>query len=137
MKKILLKIFNRRKQNYKIFINNKNIFFNFIKVGKISKRYAINFLPKLILSQIQIEKNREKIFKHKNYFERRYNFNYDDWFSHNIPIWEKYINTLLEINYLEIGCFEGRSTVYIGEEAKVKSITTIDTFKGGRRPFRY
>ena len=37
----------------------------------------------------------------------------------------------MEINYLEIGCFEGRSTVYIGEEAKVKSITTIDTFKGG------
>ena len=84
MKKILLKIFNRKNKIIKFLSIIKNIFFNFIKVGKISKRYAINFLPKLILGQIQIEKNREKIFKHKNYFERRYNFNYDDWFSHNI-----------------------------------------------------
>tara|TARA_Y200000002_G_scaffold336708_1_gene305029 strand:+ start:2591 stop:3358 length:768 start_codon:yes stop_codon:yes gene_type:complete len=131
MKKILLKIFNRQNKIIKFLSIIKNIFFNFIQIGKISKRYAINLLPKLISSQIQVEKNREKIFKHKNYFERRYNFNHDDWFSHNIPIWEKYINNFLEIDYLEIGCFEGRSTVYIGEIAKVKSITTIDTFKGG------
>ena len=65
MKKILLKIFNRRNKIIKFLSIIKNIFFNFIKVGKISKRYAINFLPKLILSQIQIEKIERKFLNIK------------------------------------------------------------------------
>ena len=95
MKKILLKIFKRKSKIIKFLSILKNIFINFILIGRINKKYAFNFLPKLILSQILIEKNREKIVKYKNYFESKYNFSYEDWFSHNIPIWEKYINSLL------------------------------------------
>ena len=34
------------------------------------------------------------------------------------------------MKYLEIGCFEGRSTVYVGEHENIKKITAVDTFKG-------
>jgi lipopolysaccharide biosynthesis glycosyltransferase/predicted O-methyltransferase YrrM len=43
-----------------------------------------------------------------------------DWFTHNIPIWEPYIDDLLSTlpvgrapRALEVGCWEGRSAVYI------------------------
>ena len=43
-----------------------------------------------------------------------------DWFTHNVPIWEPYIDILLSTlpvgrapHALEIGSWEGRSTIYI------------------------
>lgn len=59
-----------------------------------------------------------------------------DWFSMNIPHWE----TLFEVykdkpnlRFLEIGCFEGRATVWLLENIltdPTSKITVIDTFKG-------
>lgn len=58
-----------------------------------------------------------------------------DWFSQNIPHWSqlltKYKNHPYE--FLEIGCFEGRATLWLLENIllhKDSKITVIDTFKG-------
>jgi predicted O-methyltransferase YrrM len=59
-----------------------------------------------------------------------------DWFSHNIPNW----NYILEpfknkpnLNFLEIGCWEGRATCWLLENIltdKSSKITVVDTFGG-------
>lgn len=131
VKKILLSIFHRKSLLIKVLSIIKNIIVNFSLINKINKKYSIFFLPKLIISQIELENNFLQNNEYKTYFNKKYKFDYDDWFSHNIPIWKKYIKELIEIDYLEIGSFEGRSTVFIGELENVKSITAIDTFKGG------
>ena len=51
-------------------------------------------------------------------------------FSKNINIWKNYLIPLKEIRYLEIGSFEGRSAVFVGELNNVKELTCVDTFKG-------
>jgi predicted O-methyltransferase YrrM len=59
-----------------------------------------------------------------------------DWFSHNIPIWEQCLSKykdMGDMHFLEIGCFEGRSTVWLLENIltnKSSKITCIDTFEG-------
>jgi predicted O-methyltransferase YrrM len=60
-----------------------------------------------------------------------------DWFSRNIPVWEQ-LATLLpgtpgQRNFLEIGSFEGRSTVWIMENMMQQGdyLLCIDTWKGG------
>lgn len=57
-----------------------------------------------------------------------------DWFSHNIPLWKQLITLLPERkSFLEIGSFEGRSTVWIVENMMEGdgNITCIDTWEGG------
>ena len=57
-----------------------------------------------------------------------------DWFSHNIPLWKQLIPLLPERkSFLEIGSFEGRSTVWIVENMMEGdgNITCIDTWEGG------
>lgn len=59
-----------------------------------------------------------------------------DWFSGNIPIW----NTLLDsfknkpnLNFLEIGCWEGKATLWLLENIlthESSKISVIDTFEG-------
>jgi hypothetical protein len=60
-----------------------------------------------------------------------------DWFSGNIPIWKRHLRHLQGqpgVRMLEIGVFEGRSTVWLlqnlltGPEAR---LDCIDTFAGG------
>ena len=61
-----------------------------------------------------------------------------DWFSHNIPIWERFfhdnhLHGQPGLRYLEIGCFEGRATTYILDNILTDnscSADVIDTFKG-------
>ena len=61
-----------------------------------------------------------------------------DWFSHNIPIWERFFsdNKLQgkeDLRCLEIGCFEGRSTLYLLDNIltnRSSKIDVIDTFNG-------
>lgn len=65
-----------------------------------------------------------------------YKFGHPDWFSHNIPHWER-LKELLPGNtdFLEIGSFEGRSTVWIAENFANKNLSVnvdcIDTWAGG------
>ena len=66
----------------------------------------------------------------KIYFDNKYRFNYDDWFSANIIFWKKIVNKIDKIRYLEIGSFEGRSTVFIKELDNLESLMAIDTFEG-------
>jgi len=57
-----------------------------------------------------------------------------DWFSWNIPTWEAMFKELSRRNrFLEIGCFEGRSTTWLIENALEDggSILSVDTFEGG------
>ena len=59
-----------------------------------------------------------------------------DWFSHNIPVWEQ-LATLLpgeagKRTFLEIGSFEGRSMVWIVENmmSDCEALDCIDTWEG-------
>jgi predicted O-methyltransferase YrrM len=59
-----------------------------------------------------------------------------DWFSHNIPVWEQLKGLLSgepgERGFLEIGSFEGRSMVWIAENMMQDgdSIDCVDTWEG-------
>lgn len=59
-----------------------------------------------------------------------------DWFSHNIPVWQHYLNPLAgkeNIAALEIGCWEGRATTWLLTNIlthPTSSITCVDTFTG-------
>ena len=58
-----------------------------------------------------------------------------DWFSHNIPSLTWLLDQLKPKRILEIGSFEGRSTVFFIEKAlehqENVEITCIDTWEGG------
>ncbi|QDZ28864.1 class I SAM-dependent methyltransferase [Noviherbaspirillum sp. UKPF54] len=53
-----------------------------------------------------------------------------DWFSHNIPIWERIVSPHLLAtatpNVLEIGAFEGRSSLWFLENFPQLTLTVID-----------
>lgn len=59
-----------------------------------------------------------------------------DWFSHNIPIWNEIIVPRLQdkvVHALEVGCFEGRATRWMCENILKKpedKIVVMDTFQG-------
>ncbi len=58
-----------------------------------------------------------------------------DWFSHNIPLWEQVLaeHRGKRVNYLEIGCFEGRATVWLISNIltnPASRIVCVDTFEG-------
>lgn len=57
-----------------------------------------------------------------------------DWFSWNIPTWDSLLKNLTpRQRFLEIGCFEGRSTVWMLESGLEDggTLISIDTFEGG------
>lgn len=107
-----------------------------IRLSKVSLKYTVFLFPKIIKSQIFLEFystfNKTRINK-VAYFDKKYQFNYPDWFSGKILVWEKIIKELddKKIDYLEIGSFEGRSAVFVSELKNINSITCVDTFQGG------
>jgi len=131
-KKILLIFFRRENLFLKIIIILKNFIVIFKRIGEINIKLAILLSNKIICGQVTYEKvfKLKEIIKKKKYFENKYFFFYDDWFFHNINIWEKFLKQLDSIDYLEIGSFEGRSTVFISENKKTKSLTAVDTWTG-------
>lgn len=66
-----------------------------------------------------------------------------DWFSSNIPVWSRALIPLyqdIETHAIELGCFEGRSTVWLLENVlnHPKSIITcVDTWQGGVKDDRF
>jgi predicted O-methyltransferase YrrM len=88
-----------------------------------------------------INKNKIEIIKdtsyllNKNQDKNKYIFTVD-WFSNNIPIWSHYLQKYMNkpnLNFLEIGSFQGRSTVWLLENIltnSISKITCIDTFEG-------
>lgn len=129
---ILLKIFRRENIFIKFLSIVKNSFSTIRLIKKISFKYSIILIPKIIYGHYFRNKNIEKSTKNERelYFDNKYRFNYDDWFSGNIIYWEKIVNKISKIKYLEIGSFEGRSTVFIKELGNLESLMAIDTFEG-------
>ena len=133
LKLILLKFFKRNNIFIKSLAVIKNSYYTFKIIRKFSLKNSIILIPKIIFSNCFIEKNRADTINNKKklYYNAKYKFSYGDWFSNNITIWEKFvINKIYRINYLEIGSFEGRSTIFIGELKNTNSITAVDTWEG-------
>lgn len=62
----------------------------------------------------------------------------DDWFSHNIPTWDKLLDVHIKQNkrqinsVLEIGCYEGKASMYLADNwlKKGTKYQVVDTFQG-------
>jgi predicted O-methyltransferase YrrM len=113
------------------------IYTKFHYIKKYSKKNNINLIQvikHLIYSETLNKKNKFLIKKYQKYINKKYKFSYQDWFSSSFPIWQRlFINNSIikkKINYLEIGCFEGRSTLFVGESLKNANLYVVDTFKG-------
>ena len=129
MKKFLLFIFGHQSKIIKYLSVLK---YSYVKIKKIFPLVTSNrlkFIFKIIKGQNYVE-FQPNLDNEKIYFKSKYQFNYDDWFSKNMNIWKNYLIPLKEIKYLEIGSFEGRSAVFVGELDNIKEITCVDTFKG-------
>ena len=91
-----------------------------------------SFFFKFWISEIEVKKNISLILEKKKFYEEKYLFQDQDWFSHNIPVWEfilnKEINYQKKIKYLEIGSYEGRSAVHICEKFKNAQVTIVDQY---------
>ena len=106
------------------FINNYNfqskLNFNVLKL-----------LKHLVISEILLKKNRNLIEQIKKHYDEKYTF-FEDWFSHNIPVWEYFINKEIKkkkkLEYLEIGSYEGTSVIYICENYKNFNLTVVDPY---------
>jgi predicted O-methyltransferase YrrM len=75
----------------------------------------------MLFALLQIAKSEEKVFS-------------EDWFSHNIEIWNNYkkeLDGIANKKCLEIGAYEGRSSIYIVENycnGNGSSLDAIDTW---------
>jgi adenylate kinase family enzyme len=113
------------------------IYIKFSYIKESAKDFDINLtsvIKKVIYSEVLNKKNEFLIKKYQNYINNKYKFSYDDWFSSNYNIWQKLFNDKnlrnKKINYLEIGSFEGRSTIFVAESLIKANLYTVDTFKG-------
>jgi tetratricopeptide (TPR) repeat protein len=84
--------------------------------------------------QVSLELDRLEYKRHVR--QKCYYYN-TDWFSHNIPNWQEYLRrfvNLPELNVLEIGSWEGRSTCWLLDNILTHEsarITCVDTWQGG------
>ena len=106
------------------------------KQGKFAE--AVNSYQKALLLKPDFAEARYQlsITRYANQIvSKGYQFT-QDWFSNNIPIWEEHLNQFInkpEINVLEIGSWEGRSTCWLLDNIltnELHKITCIDTFEG-------
>ena len=62
----------------------------------------------------------------------------EDWFSHNIPVWDVLLNPFKgkpNLRFLEIGSYEGRSAEWLCENiltGEGSELHCVDTFEGGQ-----
>ena len=93
--------------------------------GESIHRYKIDVTPKIgPTSERPAQPYRnDYVFKPEN-----------DWFTHNIPVWDKVLDGIKGapgIRYLEVGCYEGRSAIWMLENVlthESASLTCIDPF---------
>ena len=113
-------------------INNTINKFKFISLYKKKTKLKFNFLIFIKLFLVS-----EIIKKKHNQNQKRFRFNQkyifgEDWFSINIPIWDYFLKKELnfdsQLDYLEIGVFEGRSIIYICEKYKDIQVTCVDPY---------
>lgn len=118
--------------------NNK--FKNLNNINEQNNIYTINEdLNELNIINDNIINENNNIINENNYLLKQEQTKYIftvDWFSRNIPAWTHYLKELKNkpnLNFLEIGSFQGRSTVWLLENILTDStskITCIDTFEG-------
>ena len=130
MKKILIFLFGHQSKIVKYWSIFKDSYRMLKVILPLVKSNKLEFCFKIIKSHNYL-KFQSNLNNKKEYFKNKYQFNYDDWFSDNMNVWEYYLKNLKEIKYLEIGSFEGRSAVFVGELNNVKEVTCVDTFEGG------
>ena len=129
-KKIIISCFGGRQSKIvKFCYAFKYSYKKFKTIKKVNTKFSFRFIFKIISSQYFTE-FKPSLTSEKEFFDKKYSFNYDDWFSKNFNIWKKTLSSKRDINYLEIGSFEGRSAVFVGELKNVKEITCVDTFEG-------
>ena len=110
------------------YIIKYNKMYNIIKDFKIMNTIEEDII---LVESIPKEIHKTKIVTPEN----NYIFTVD-WFSYNIQIWTHYLNELKDkpnLRFLEIGSFQGRSTVWLLENiltSDSSAITCIDTFEG-------
>ena len=138
MKKIIKKVIKIFGQKPGFVIYDILSKYNIIFKATYNKSFILLIILfyKLIFSEFLLKKKTKK-FNEKNfqnYYGKNCTFNYNDWFSGNIPIWDfflkKYNLFNKKLNYLEIGSFEGRSSVFILENLKNSRCQSVDTFSG-------
>jgi hypothetical protein len=105
---------------------------------KIALLILLNEIRFIKIKNIILEENNyfqktlEESNKRKNHYENSYNFNSMDAFSDNILIWSSFFDDyglpFKSGAYLEIGCFEGRSSVFVLEKLKYFNCTFVDPF---------
>ena len=92
----------------------------------------IHFIKYLLKSEIIKKRNKVLIEKQKSFYQRKYNFTDNDWFSPNIPIWQMIFNKIntveKKLEYLEIGAYEGRSTIFVCENFQLSYFTHIHDY---------
>ena len=122
IKKTIRLIFGDKSLIYKFYLTYRSI-------RKLNFFFSLKNIYKIYLSsklEFNLSNNKKKIEYYNNT-----EFKYDDWFSFNIPKWEFCLKDLEKVRYLEVGCFEGRSTIFVGKFFKeINSIDVVDTFKG-------
>ena len=108
-----------------------NFISEYLKVSKV-KINRLQFIIYLLKSEIIKKKQKSSLENKKNYYQKKYNFTDIDWFSPNIPIWDTVLKQAFlnkeKIEYLEIGTYEGRSTIHICENFKNFKITVVDPY---------
>lgn len=137
--------------------NYKKLFFNKFKYvyfksvflfSNLDFLYALKLFFKLISTEVKYFQAKLKLAKLQNfkfsrdiydqnnkpyYYLGDYKFDMMDAFSPHVPIWSKFFtdnNLILKpLNYLEIGCFEGRSSIFILENLKNSTCTFVDPFE--------
>ena len=129
MKKIIIYIFGHQSKIIKYLSVLKNSFVKLKIILPLVRNGKFKFFIKIIKSQNYVE-FQPNLDNEKIHFKNKYQFNYDDWFSVNMNVWKNYLIPLKEIRYLEIGSFEGRSAVFVGELNNVEEVTCVDTFEG-------
>tara|TARA_B100000787_G_scaffold136323_1_gene105124 strand:+ start:471 stop:1247 length:777 start_codon:yes stop_codon:yes gene_type:complete len=133
MKKILLFLFKKESIIIKYLSFSKNAYENIKVILPFVKSNKLIFILNIIKSA-HFVKFQTDIKNEQEYFKKKYLFNHNDWFSSNFNIWKKFLKHLEKIKYLEIGTFEGRSAVFVGELKNTKEITCVDNFKGNDEP---
>jgi SAM-dependent methyltransferase len=95
------------------------------KYKALAQTFLISPLPKITVEPRQTQDD----------YQRDYQFS-EDWFSWNVPIWAALLEDYQgqpDVNYLEVGAFEGRSLLWMLENIltdPTARATVIDVFDG-------
>jgi hypothetical protein len=104
--------------------SKKNFFLSFYL---LLRYFLFKKLNNRKIKDLNLQSNYMEIIKNKLKIE-------DDWFSHNINVLDFFFRKEncyeKKINMLEIGCYEGNSSVFFLKYFPKLNLTCVDTFKG-------